>query len=186
MTSTLFSVPVEFFLFGATLLAVAVFHHHSLRVALVGLAAIVAFKFFVSGFEEGRGLEGLGAHFVHEAHTLANLALLLTAFELIARHFELSRVPDIAPNYLPNGVTGAFVFLAVVFVLSAFLDNIACGKDLGDEAEQLQSDAQLAGAWDSMPSTWSPSRLWAGQACASRIRRASIRVSISRAWRRRS
>jgi Na+/H+ antiporter NhaD/arsenite permease-like protein len=126
MPSTLFWVPVEFFLFGATLLAVAVFHRHGLRVALTGLAAIVAFKFFVSGLDEGRGVDGIAAHFVHEAHTLANLALLLTAFELIARHFELSRVPDIAPNYLPNGVTGAVVFLAVVFVLSAFLDNIAC------------------------------------------------------------
>ena len=32
-------VPIEFILFAAVLAGVAVFHHHSLRVALIGLAA---------------------------------------------------------------------------------------------------------------------------------------------------
>src|SRR5262245_55899027 len=36
----LFGVPVDFILFGATLLGVALFHHNTLQVALVGLVAI--------------------------------------------------------------------------------------------------------------------------------------------------
>ena len=40
--SSVFGAPIEFILFGATLLGVAVFHHHTLRVALSGLAAILA------------------------------------------------------------------------------------------------------------------------------------------------
>jgi len=39
----LFGIPVDFLLFAATLLGVAVFHHHTLRVALTGVAAIVAY-----------------------------------------------------------------------------------------------------------------------------------------------
>jgi hypothetical protein len=34
------NIPVEFVLFGMTLLGVAVFHRHTLKVALLGLAAI--------------------------------------------------------------------------------------------------------------------------------------------------
>ena len=33
-------VPIDFILFAATLLGVALFHHHTLKVALTGLAAI--------------------------------------------------------------------------------------------------------------------------------------------------
>lgn len=126
MSPTLFSVPLEFFLFGATLIGVAAFHHHGLRVALAGLVAITAYKLVFSSFGGAAGWSGFASHLTHEAHTLANLALLLTAFELIARHFELSRAPDVGPRYLPNGMLGSLTFLAIVFVLSALLDNIAC------------------------------------------------------------
>jgi hypothetical protein len=34
-------VPVEFVLFGLTLAAVALFHHHTLQVALVGFSVIL-------------------------------------------------------------------------------------------------------------------------------------------------
>ncbi len=37
---TLFGAPVDFVLFGLTLLGVAIFHHHTLRVALTGLVTI--------------------------------------------------------------------------------------------------------------------------------------------------
>ncbi len=126
MTTALFGVPFEFFLFAATLIGVAVLHHHTFRVALIGLLAIIAWKWLIPGFEEGAGAAGLAAHLAHEAPLLINLTLLLTGFELIARHFELSRLPDAAPAYLPAGRLGALVFLAVVFVFSAVLDNIAC------------------------------------------------------------
>jgi len=122
----LLGIPFEFFLFGATLVGVAVFHHHTFRVVLAGLVAIVAYKLIATGFNEGPGLSGLATHLAHEANVLINLALLLTGFELIARHFELSRAPDLAPKYLPHGRLGALVFLGIVFVLSGVLDNIAC------------------------------------------------------------
>ena len=37
-------VPIEFILFAAGLAGVALFHHHSLRVALIGLAVITLYK----------------------------------------------------------------------------------------------------------------------------------------------
>src|SRR4030095_2555784 len=59
-------VPVDFILFGLTLLGVALFHHHTLRVALFGLAAITAYKIDITGFKEGPGIEGFFRHLQHE------------------------------------------------------------------------------------------------------------------------
>jgi Na+/H+ antiporter NhaD/arsenite permease-like protein len=119
------SVLIDFLLFAATLGAVAVFHRHTLAAALTGLSAIILKKLLGTGFVEGAGFPGLLAHFEHEWVLLANLFLLLVGFALLARHFEASRVPDWMPVALPDNWTGAFVLLALVFVLSSFLDNIA-------------------------------------------------------------
>jgi Na+/H+ antiporter NhaD/arsenite permease-like protein len=118
-------IPIDFALFALTLLGVALFHHHTLRVAVSGLTIIAAYKVIASPFREGAGLAGLGAHLVHEWVVIANLGLLLTGFALLARHFEESGVPESLPRVLPTGVAGAFALLAVTFVLSSFLDNIA-------------------------------------------------------------
>ena len=56
---------------------------------------------------------------------LANLLLLLLGFALLAQHFEDSEVPAVLPRWLPDDWTGALALLVLVFVLSAFLDNIA-------------------------------------------------------------
>ena len=53
----LFGIPVDFILFGLTLLGVAIFHHKTLQVALTGLAAIVLYKLIFTGFTAGRGLQ---------------------------------------------------------------------------------------------------------------------------------
>ena len=37
-------IPLDFFLFGFTLLGVALFHHHVLKVALTGLIVITLYK----------------------------------------------------------------------------------------------------------------------------------------------
>lgn len=121
----LLGAPFEFVLFAATLLGVALWHHRTLTVALVGLTAITVYKLFVTGFGEGAGLTGLGAHLLHEWVILTNLALLLTGFAILSRHFEQSNLPDLAPNILPDNWTGGLVLLALVFVASGFLDNIA-------------------------------------------------------------
>jgi len=117
--------PVEFILFAATLLGVALFHHHTLAVALTGLGTITAFKLFFTGFHAGPGPAGLVAHLSHEWVLLANLLGLLMGFALLARHFEDSRIPQILPRFLPQGWLGGFALLAIIFVLSSFLDNIA-------------------------------------------------------------
>ena len=117
--------PVDFVLFGLMLAGVALFHTHPLQVALTGLAVIVAYQLVVTGFDTGPGLTGLALHLGHEWVTLANLLGLLLGFALLAQHFEDSHAPTQLPKILPSGWRGAFLLLALVFVLSSFLDNIA-------------------------------------------------------------
>jgi Na+/H+ antiporter NhaD/arsenite permease-like protein len=121
----IFGIPVDFILFALTLLGVALFHHYTLRVALIGLATIVVYKLLFTGFKTGAGLSGLGLHLLHEWVILANLLGLLLGFALLAKHFEDSRIPAFLPRFLPEDWKGAFVLLAMIFVLSSFLDNIA-------------------------------------------------------------
>ncbi|MCX8017092.1 MAG: citrate transporter [Rhodocyclaceae bacterium] len=121
----LFGIPVDFILFAATLLGVALFHHYVLQVALAGLAVISAYKIVFTGFKTGAGLAGFGAHMAHEWVLLVNLFCLLVGFALLARHFEDSGVPEVLPRLLPAGWLGPFTLLAIIFVLSGFLDNIA-------------------------------------------------------------
>ena len=120
-----FCTPVEFILFAATLLGVALFHNHTLAVALGGLTVIIAFKLLFTGFAAGPGLGGLVDHLGHEWVLLANLLGLLLGFALLARHFEDSHIPQLLPRFLPEGWLGGFVLLVMIFVLSRFLDNIA-------------------------------------------------------------
>src|SRR6476646_151000 len=118
-------VPADFVLFGLTLAGVALFHHHTLQVALIGLAVIVLYKLGFTGFKTGPGLGGLALHLAHEWVILANLLGLLLGFALLSNHFEKSRVPAILPRFLPDDWKGGFVLLIMIFVLSSFLDNIA-------------------------------------------------------------
>ena len=117
-------IPNEFLLFGVTLLGVAMFHAHTLRIAMCGAAVITVYKLFgsVAGVP---GLAGVALHFSHEWVLLANLLCLLVGFTLLSKHFETSQVPDVLPRFLPDDWKGGFVLLLLVFVLSSFLDNIA-------------------------------------------------------------
>jgi Na+/H+ antiporter NhaD/arsenite permease-like protein len=118
-------IPTEFCIFGATLLGVALLHRHALWVALAGLAAITAYKVLYGDFHGAPGLMGLSWHLQDEWVILANLFALLVGFALLARHFEHSQAPRWLPRLLPDDWKGGVVLLALVFVLSAFLDNIA-------------------------------------------------------------
>ena len=111
-------IAVPFILFALTLLGVALFHHHTLAVAVTGLTSIVAFGLFTGQLD-------LVAHLGHEWVVLANLFGLLVGFALLADHFERSNVPELLPKFLPDGWWGAFALLVIIFVLSSFLDNIA-------------------------------------------------------------
>ena len=119
------TIPVEFVLFGITLLCVALFHRHSMIVALLGLAAVIAYKVAYGDFDGQSGWLGLQWHLQEEWVILANLFALLVGFALLSRHFEESQVPRLLPRVLPDDWKGGVVLLAMVFVLSAFLDNIA-------------------------------------------------------------
>ena len=118
-------IPVEFVLFALTLVCVAVFHHHTFQVALTGLAVIIIYKLTFTGFKTGAGLGGLVTHIQHEWVILTNLLCLLVGFALLSNHFERSELPKVLPRFLPDDWRGCFVLLAIIFVLSGFLDNIA-------------------------------------------------------------
>ena len=134
---TLGGIPIDFILFGLTLLGVALFHHATLYVALTGLATITLYKIMFTGFKTGAGIAGFAGHLGHEWVVLTNLFCLLTGFALLARHFEKSHVPVILPKYLPDDWKGGFLMLVMVFVLSSFLDNIAAALIGGAMAHQL-------------------------------------------------
>ena len=130
-------IPIDFILFGLTLLGVALFHHHTLAVALSGLAVITLYKLAFTGFKTGAGLAGLALHIQHEWVILANLFLLLMGFALLSWHFERSRIPDEMPAFLPDDWKGGFVLLVVIAVLSSFLDNIAAALIGGTMARHV-------------------------------------------------
>ena len=64
MTSSVmpFGVPVEFLLFGAMLLGVAMVKRGTLYVSLGGLAAILAYQAAFSAFPTGQGWPALALH----------------------------------------------------------------------------------------------------------------------------
>jgi Na+/H+ antiporter NhaD/arsenite permease-like protein len=133
----MFGIPLDFILFGLTLLGVAVLHRHTLEVALIGLATITIYKIAFTGFKTGPGVMGFVSHVGHEWVILANLLGLLMGFALLSRHFEKSHVPVLLPKYLPGRWKGGFVLLAIVWILSSFLDNIAGALIGGAMAHQL-------------------------------------------------
>lgn len=130
-------IPLDFIFFGLTLLGVALFHKHTLRIALTGVVVIALYKIVFTGFKTGAGIGGFVGHLGHEWVILTNLLCLLLGFALLSRHFEKSHVPVILPKYLPDDWKGAFIMLVMVFVLSAFLDNIAAALIGGAMAHQL-------------------------------------------------
>jgi len=134
---TVLGAPLEFCLFGLTLLGVAVLHNRTLEVALTGLASILIYQGIWGAFPTGEGLAALGQHALHEWVILTNILLLLVGFGLLANQFELSGLPDHMPGVLPDSWLGGLAMLAIVFVLSAFLDNIAAAIIGGVMARHL-------------------------------------------------
>ncbi len=134
---TVLGVPIDFVLFALTLLGVALFHHSTLPVALTGAAVITLYQLLITGFKTGAGMPGLISHASHEWVTLANLLGLLLGFALLADHFERSRFTDKLPQWMPDDWKGGLVLLLGVFVMSAFLDNIAAAMIGGTMAAVL-------------------------------------------------
>ena len=82
-------------------------------------------------------MPGSATHMTHEWVVLANLFCLLMGFALLSRQFEESRVPEVLPEILPDNWTGGLALLALVFVLSSFLDNIAAALIGGTVARSV-------------------------------------------------
>ncbi len=130
-------VPVEFVLFACVLTGVALFHAQTLRIAVAGAVVIALYKILASPFATGAGVAGLAIHLGHEWVLLTNLLLLLLGFALLADLFEKSHVPAALPRFMPNDWKGCFMLLVLVFVLSAFLDNIAAALIGGAVAQTV-------------------------------------------------
>ena len=133
-------IPVEFFVFGAALLGIALVPGRALLWALLGLGVLLVYKLTLGGFADGTGWSGLLSHLGHEWVPLANLFGLLTGFALLASHFSESRVPVVLPSLLPDDWKGALLLLLLVFVLSSFLDNIAAAVIGGTMARSVFKD----------------------------------------------
>jgi Na+/H+ antiporter NhaD/arsenite permease-like protein len=134
---TVAGIPLDFVLFALTLLGVALFHHHTLYVAVTGMIVIALYKILFADFAGVAGVQGLVTLLGHEWVTLANLLGLLLGFALLADHFERSEFTDLLPKYLPDDWKGGFVLLLIIFVLSSFLDNIAAAMIGGAMAHVL-------------------------------------------------
>lgn len=115
---------MDYAIFGLTLLGIAFFHHRALLVAVAGLIGVIVLH-VVTSPQIGGGVIEIANHFAHEWVVLINLLLLLLGFAALANQFEQSFVPEHIPSLLPDGATGGVVLLALIFILSAFLDNIA-------------------------------------------------------------
>jgi Na+/H+ antiporter NhaD/arsenite permease-like protein len=133
----LMSIPVEFVLFALTLAGISLFHHRTFEIALAGLAAVSLYKIAASPFRTGPGVGGFIGHAAHEWVGVVNLAGLLLGFALLSRHFEESHIPHALPHYLPDDWKGSLALLAIVLVLSSFLDNIAGAMIGGAMAHSL-------------------------------------------------
>ena len=112
------AVPVEFILFGLTLLGVAVFHRRTFEVAVTGLVLVAGYKLLFTSYD-------FLQHFREEWRLLLNLLGLLLGFAILARHFQETHIPRLLPRWLPAGWPGGFVLIAAVFVMATFMDNIA-------------------------------------------------------------
>jgi Na+/H+ antiporter NhaD/arsenite permease-like protein len=134
---TVAGIPLDFILFALVLLGVALFHHHTLRVAFCGMIVIALYKILFGDFSGTPGVAGLVQLLHHEWVTLGNLLGLLLGFALLADHFERSHATDLLPRILPDDWKGGFFLLVMIAVISSFLDNIAAAMIGGAMAHVL-------------------------------------------------
>lgn len=111
-------VQIEFLLFGATVLGVALFHGLSTEIAAAGFLSVLVCRLLGSGIEPARALAA-------EWRLFLNLAGLLLGFAVLARQFEESKLAEFLPRWLPASWAGGSLLLAAVWAMSSFLDNIA-------------------------------------------------------------
>jgi Na+/H+ antiporter NhaD/arsenite permease-like protein len=187
----LLGVPLDFILFGLILSCVVVFHRHTMLVALVGLGAVTFYKIAFTGFRTGDGLAGFVSHVEHEWVILVNLFCLLVGFPVLSRHFEKSQVPVVLPKYLPHDWRAGFGLLAMVWILSSFLDNIAAALIGGAMAHELYrakvhigyvaaivAASNAGGAWSVLGDT-TTTMMWIAGVAPSQVFEAIIAATVA-------
>ena len=117
------------------LMLIAIFNKKAFIISLLGFAVILIYKIFSDGdfniIEHFFGKHDIIEQIINkhsregEWHILLNLFGLLLGFELLSKIFQHTAIPELLPKYLPDDWKGPFVLLLFVFILSAFLDNIA-------------------------------------------------------------
>ena len=133
-------IPLEFVIFGVTLIGVALFHRHTLAVALTGLVAALVLRYVQTS-----SVAEIAGQFEQEWVVLTNLLLLLLGFAILSNQFERSHLPEAIPSRLPGGWAGGFALLVLVFVLSVFLDNIAAATIGGVVARHVYRNGVTIG-----------------------------------------
>lgn len=128
-------IRFEFIIFGLLLLGVALFHKQTFYVAIIGFSVLLLFKLiFDPAFNLKEHFFGTTPFLEQimdkdlrqgEWGIILNLLGLLLGFAVLSKIFENSKVPDILPRYLPDDWKGPLFLLIFVFIMSAFLDNIA-------------------------------------------------------------
>lgn len=130
---------ILFVIFLLMLLSLVLFPKHAMVCALTGLIILVALKLFGGNFSMIHHLLGDAEH-EGEWKILLNLFGLLTGFEILSTHFTGTGIPARLPALLPDDWKGGFVLLVFIFILSAFLDNIASAMIGGAVAKVVFND----------------------------------------------
>ncbi len=170
-------VPIEFLLFGTTVLGVAFFHGLCTEIAAAGLVSVLVCRLLGSGMEPAWALAA-------EWRLFLNLAGLLLGFAVLAKLFEDSRLADLLPRWLPGSWAGGSLLLVLVAAISSFLDNIAAAMLGGVMAGRLYrgrvgtgylagivAASNAGGAWSVVGDT-TTTLLWIGGVGASDLARA--------------
>lgn len=115
----IFGISTEFLFFAMIVGGIALFHGKAFPITASGLLTVIIYKYsFIGGFS-------LPELLVHEWRILVNLLGLLLGFTILAKHFAESHAVGRLVHMLPSGWSGCFLLLAMVWLLSGFLDNIA-------------------------------------------------------------
>lgn len=130
-------IPIEFVLFALTLAGVAFFHRQTMKVALTGLAVISVYKIGFTGFKSGPGHRRFCRSPRASLGDFDESILSFVCFRLVGaplrKEPRAARVAEISSARLKGG----FILLAMIWVLSSFLDNIAAALVGGAMAHQL-------------------------------------------------
>ena len=100
-------IPVDFILFALTLLGVALFHHHTLRVAVTGLAMIIALQARLHRIQDGpRHRRASSSTCCTSGSSSPTCSACCSASRCCRSTSRTARCPAVLPQYLPRRLEG--------------------------------------------------------------------------------